>query len=160
MTDAVIAAVKKMQAVAKGPTSIMGNDLPPLPQGLEERFDQTNRLVQRTNSSILQNEKSFGPTHLVRWGLFANDWTNFKDELAASKKLTEAFGRRHEALRKQAIEWELETSRALKVAHEVEEQAKPRQLPWKKIMLIGGGAVAAFLGLRYWLTRNEYNEEE
>lgn len=159
VTDAVIAAVREMSKL-KSDSSVM-MDVASLPQ-----LCAVDRLIQSTNHRIVCFPQDFGPTRLIRWGLFVNDWRRFKDDLLANAREAAIFEDRFDALKMTAIAWGRET---LGISYDGSENSSPRffakvsqslrsGFPWAKVFLVGGVVVGSIFAARYW--GNRYSRDD
>lgn len=150
VTDAVIAAVKVMSKL-KNKTSIMvtetgaesvyrvgvdglspsepnvggfGNPVrvPIMAEG--QTISDIDRLVRDTNQVILRFKDRMSSVRLVRWGIFADEWIRFQDEIELANRLQAPPEQKTEMLRmhshrlssyrKRALSWANETAAFLR----------------------------------------------
>lgn len=139
MTDAVIAASNLLNKV-KSDSSVMGDDLD------MEEVKKTDELVRCMSNAALAKPEAFGPARMIRLGLFVDEYARFRQAVAAKQLLDDLVKQRAVEFRERACAW----------GNEIINAARPPgiagKIPWKKVAIFGGLAVALGLGVNYYMT--------
>jgi hypothetical protein len=141
LTDAVIAASKLLNNV-KSNSSVMGDDLD------MQEVRKTDELVRCMSNAALAKPDAFGPARLIRLGLFVDEYSQFRRAVAMKQMLDDLVKQRALEFRERACVW----------SNEIINMGQPRlgsvigRIPWKKIAIFGGLAVALGLGVNYYMT--------
>lgn len=151
VTEAVIAAVRTMNALDKSPTGIMGDSI------AESEISAVDRLVHATNRDLLLAQNRLGSVELVRFGLFADEWLNFKDEMLVREKLARLTAQRLLAYRQRAIIWANEASALARAGEGSVRGDGLGGFTWRKLFIIIGIFGAIVIGLKIY-TRPEKEE--
>jgi hypothetical protein len=141
MTDAVIAASKVLNDV-KSNSSIMGDDLD------MAEVKNTDALVRAMASGALAKKDLMGPARLVRLGLFVDEYGRFRQAVAMKQVLDDVIKQRSREFHQRAAAWGNEIINA----GQPQVESATAKVPWKKIAIFGGLAVALGLGVNYYMT--------
>lgn len=148
LTDAVIAAVRTMNALDKSPTGIMGGAGDPT----KDEIAQIDRLVHATNKDFLAAKERLDPAMLVRFGLFANDWLVFLEEMKTLAELQALSAKRLVMYRNQAISWAKEAS---KLSGGSVAKAGGSEFSWKKFFVVTGIVFACIIGIVVFVRKKD-----
>ncbi len=139
LTDAVVAASKLLSSV-KSNSSVMGDDLD------MAEVKKTDQLVCCMAKAAMEKPEAFGPARLIRLGLFVDEYRRFRRAVAMKEFLDQVVNQRAAEFRQRACIW----------ADEIVGVGRPataaRRVPWKKVALFGGLAVALALGVSTYRT--------
>jgi hypothetical protein len=151
VTEAVIAAVRVMNTLDKSPTGIMGDGV------AESEISAVDRLVHATNRDFLLVHDRLDRPRLVRFGLFADEWLNFKDEMAIREKLARLTALRFSGYKERAINWANEASALARPG--VNREDGLNKFTWRKLFIIMGIIGAIAIGLKIYTRpkEKEYN---
>jgi hypothetical protein len=156
LTNAVIAAVKTMNALDASPTGIMGDGVS------ESEISAVDRLVHATNADFLSVKDSLDRTRLIRFGLFADSWMTFKDEMKALENLRNLNAKRLANHKKEAIAWAHEAVASVKQARALGGAGSGGAggLTWKRFFIVFGALAAAIFGTWIFLKPKESHDPE
>jgi hypothetical protein len=151
VTEAVIAAVKTMNAMDKSPTGIMADD------PAKDEILAIDKLVYATNKDFLRTKERIDAARIVRFGLFLDDWMSFKEEMKTADKIEGLSAKRLAQYRQDAISWANEASSVIR-----DEQASLRarnEFSLKTFLIATGVVIACILGAFILWGPDEETEE-
>jgi hypothetical protein len=157
LTEAVIAAVKTMNALDASPTGIMGDGV------IESEISAVDRLVHATNADFLSVKDSLDRTRLIRFGLFADNWMTFKDEMKALENLRNLNARRLASHKQEAIAWAHEAVASVRQGRASGGAGAGNALgglTWKRFFIAFGALAACIFGAWIFLKPKEPYDPE
>jgi hypothetical protein len=141
LTDAVIAASKVLNNV-KSNSSVMGDDLE------MTEVKKTDDLVRAMATSALDKQQAMGSARLIRLGLFVDEYGRFRRAVAMKELLDNLVKQRANEFRERACAWSNEILNVTRPG----ATSSASKIPWKKLALFTGLAVALGLGVNYYMT--------